>query len=278
MQSHRGRARRRSHDAVVERRRPEEMAQQSSGSWWTVVGAIVVLIAGHLALKYGIKPPIPSNLLYAYTIIIGITIYVYLASNTARWESFSRPLSRLFARQGNPPRPRRHFRPATAQCGLAGVCMGRRLAPVARRVAHHSPHAPWANHRAGQELQPHRPGKSFAQEPDKLAQYADEGRSIFRIASLAMATISMAPDISPTDSFHPQRTSSTSAPLPNCRSHTSSGASPRAALACHRNRIRGIQPCRFGRISSRKNRSGRSSCTSMLGLDSRRAPGKDTEP
>jgi hypothetical protein len=66
------------------------MAQQPSGSWWTVVGAIVALIAGHLALKYGIKPPIPSNLLYAYTIIIGIAIYVYLASNTARWESFSR--------------------------------------------------------------------------------------------------------------------------------------------------------------------------------------------
>jgi hypothetical protein len=37
------------------------MAQQSSGSWWTVVGAIVGLIAGHLALKYGIKPPIPQT-------------------------------------------------------------------------------------------------------------------------------------------------------------------------------------------------------------------------
>ncbi len=72
------------------------MAQPSSGSWWSVVVAIVALVVGHLALKYGIKPPIPSNLLYAYTVIIGIAIYVYLAADTARWRSFVTPLSRLF--------------------------------------------------------------------------------------------------------------------------------------------------------------------------------------
>ena len=253
------------------------MAQQSSGAGgpcW----ARSSCSSPAMALKYGIKPPIPSNLLYAYTIIIGIAIYVYLASNTARWESFSRPC-RACSPPGKPASPAASFSSCYRSVWVGWCMHGAAARPVARRVAHHSPHAAWANHRAGQELQPHRPGKSLRKEPDKLAQYADEGRSsIFRIASLATATISMAPDISPTDSFHPQRISSTSAPLPNCRSHTSSGASPRAVLACHRNRIRGIQPCRFGRISSRKKRSGRSSCTSMLGLDNRRAPGKDTEP
>ena len=75
------------------------MAQQASGSWWSVASAIVGLMAGHLALKYGIKPPIPSNLLYAYTVIIGIAIYVYLGSDTARWRRFADPLTCLFLAQ-----------------------------------------------------------------------------------------------------------------------------------------------------------------------------------
>ena len=75
------------------------MAQPSSGSWWSVVLATVALVVGHLALKYGIKPPIPSSLLYAYTAIIGIAIYVYLASDTGRWRGFVTPLSRLFVAQ-----------------------------------------------------------------------------------------------------------------------------------------------------------------------------------
>ena len=53
------------------------MTQQSTGSWWSVLGAVVVLIAGYLALKYGINPPIPSSLLYAYLGLIAIAIYVY---------------------------------------------------------------------------------------------------------------------------------------------------------------------------------------------------------
>ncbi len=38
------------------------MAQQASGSWWSVGGAIVALIAGHLALKYGIQTAHPVKL------------------------------------------------------------------------------------------------------------------------------------------------------------------------------------------------------------------------
>jgi mono/diheme cytochrome c family protein len=72
------------------------MSQRSAGSWWTVLGAVLVLVAGHLALKYGIQPPIPSNLLYAYTVIIAIAIFVYLSSNTARWQSFAAPIAHLF--------------------------------------------------------------------------------------------------------------------------------------------------------------------------------------
>ena len=75
------------------------MTQHSSGSWLSVALAIVALVVGHLALKHGIKPPIPSNLLYAYTVIIGIAIYVYLASDTVRWQRFVIPLSRLFLEQ-----------------------------------------------------------------------------------------------------------------------------------------------------------------------------------
>ena len=93
------------------------------------VGAIVVLIAGHLALKYGIKPPIPSNL-HIRVRSSSASLFMSTWPQYGAMGEFSRLLSRLFARQGNPPRPRRHFCPATAQCGLAGVCMGRRLAPL----------------------------------------------------------------------------------------------------------------------------------------------------
>jgi len=73
------------------------MAQQSSGSWLTVLGAVVALLAGYFGLKYLIHPPIPSSLLYAYTIIIGIAIYVYLAADTVRWQRFSGPIMHLFS-------------------------------------------------------------------------------------------------------------------------------------------------------------------------------------
>jgi mono/diheme cytochrome c family protein len=72
------------------------MAHESGDSWWSVGGAIVLLIALHLVLRFGITPPIPSSLLYAYTGLIAVAIYVYLASSTVRWQRFASPLSRLF--------------------------------------------------------------------------------------------------------------------------------------------------------------------------------------
>jgi mono/diheme cytochrome c family protein len=155
------------------------MAQQSSGSWWTVVGAIVALIAGHLALKYGIRPPIPSNLLYAYTVIIGIAIYVYLASNTSRWQSFAMPVSRLFV-----------ARETRIARGIVFVVLplsvgwlvyawggGSSQLPAELRTVHPTP--------PGQITVR---GKSFAliglenplrKEPDKLTQYTNEGKDIY---------------------------------------------------------------------------------------------------
>jgi len=67
-----------------------------------VIGVIVALVAGYLALKYLLPlftAPIPSNLLYAYTVILAIALYVYLASDTERWNRFTDPLSRLFVAQ-----------------------------------------------------------------------------------------------------------------------------------------------------------------------------------
>ncbi len=155
------------------------MAQQASGSWWTVGGAIVALLAGHLALKYGIRPPIPSNLLYAYTVIIGIAIYVYLASNTSRWQDFSMPLSRLFS-----ARETRLARgilfvvlPLSAGWLVYAWGGGSSQLPAELRTVHPTP--------PGQITVR---GKSFAliglenplrKEPDKLAQYTDEGKVIY---------------------------------------------------------------------------------------------------
>ena len=73
------------------------MVQQSSGSWWTVVSAVVMLIAGHLALKYGIKPPIPSNLLYAYTVIIAIAISIGVGMIPVASDKFFMKLPHAFA-------------------------------------------------------------------------------------------------------------------------------------------------------------------------------------
>jgi mono/diheme cytochrome c family protein len=155
------------------------MAQQSSGSWWSVVGAVVVLIAGHLALKYGIQPPIPSNLLFAYTAIIGIAIYVYLASNTARWESFRTPVSRLFV-----ARETRIARgvifvllPLSVGWLVYAWGGGAPQLPAELRTIHPTP--------PGQVTVR---GKSFnliglenplRKEPDKMAQYIDEGKVIY---------------------------------------------------------------------------------------------------
>jgi mono/diheme cytochrome c family protein len=155
------------------------MAQQASGSWWSVAGAIVVLIAGHLALKYGIKPPIPSNLLYAYTVIIAIAIYVYLASNTARWERFSTPVSRLFvARETRIARAIIFvLLPLSVGWLVYAWGSGSPQLPAELRTIHPTP--------PGQITVR---GKSFnliglenplRKEPDKLPQYIDEGKVIY---------------------------------------------------------------------------------------------------
>jgi mono/diheme cytochrome c family protein len=152
------------------------MAQRSSGSWWSVLGAIVVVIAGHFALKYGIKPPIPSNLLFAYTMIIAIAVYVYLASNTERWESFVTPLSRLFV-----------ARETRLARGVIFVLLPLSVGWLVYAWGSGSPQLP-AELRT---IHPTPPGqitawgKSFTliglenplrKEPDKLGQYTDEGK------------------------------------------------------------------------------------------------------
>jgi mono/diheme cytochrome c family protein len=155
------------------------MAQQSSGSWWSVLGAIVVLIAGHLALKYGIQPPIPSNLLYAYTVILGIAIYVYLGSNTVRWQSFTTPLRRLFV-----------ARETRIARGIIFVLLPLSVGWLVYAWGGGSPQLP-AELRTIHPTPPGQitvRGKSFnliglenplRKEPDKLVQYADEGKVIY---------------------------------------------------------------------------------------------------
>jgi mono/diheme cytochrome c family protein len=155
------------------------MAQQASGSWWSVLGAIVALIAGHLALKYGIKPPIPSNLLYAYTVIIGIAIYVYLSSNTARWQSFTAPLGRLFVARETRIARGINFVLLPLSVGWLVYAWGggSPQLPAELRTIHPTP--------PGQITVR---GKSFnliglenplRKEPDKLAQHTDEGKVIY---------------------------------------------------------------------------------------------------
>jgi mono/diheme cytochrome c family protein len=155
------------------------MAQQSFGSWWSVLGAIVVLIAGHLALKYGIQPPIPSNLLYAYTVILGIAIYVYLGSNTVRWQSFTTPLRRLFV-----------ARETRIARGIIFVLLPLSVGWLVYAWGGGSPQLP-AELRTIHPTPPGQitvRGKSFnliglenplRKEPDKLVQYADEGKVIY---------------------------------------------------------------------------------------------------
>jgi mono/diheme cytochrome c family protein len=155
------------------------MAQQSAGSWWSVLGAVAVLIAGYFALKYGITPPIPSSLLYAYIGLIAIAIYVYLASNTARRQSFSAPLSRLFvARETRIPRA---IIFVLVPLGVGWLVYawgsGSPQLPAELRTIHPTP--------PGQITVR---GKNFTliglenplrKEPDKLAQYVDEGKVIY---------------------------------------------------------------------------------------------------
>jgi mono/diheme cytochrome c family protein len=155
------------------------MAQQASGSWWTVGGAIVALLAGHLALKYGIRPPIPSNLLYAYTVIIGIAIYVYLASNTSRWQDFSMPLLRLFSARETRIARGILFVVLPLSVGWLVYAWGGGSSqlPAELRTVHPTP--------PGQITVR---GKSFAliglenplrKEPEKLTQYTGEGKVIY---------------------------------------------------------------------------------------------------
>jgi mono/diheme cytochrome c family protein len=155
------------------------MAQQSSGSWWSVVGAIVVLIGGHLALKYGIQPPIPSNLLYAYTAILAIAIYVYLASNTARWESFSTPLSRLFVAPETRLARGIFFVLLPLSVGWLVYAWGGASAqlPAELRTIHPTP--PGQITVRGKSFNLIGLGNPLRKEPDKLPQYTDEGKVIY---------------------------------------------------------------------------------------------------
>lgn len=155
------------------------MAQQSAGSWWSVIGAVAVLIAGYFALRYGITPPIPSSLLYAYIGLIAIAIYVYLSSNTARWQSFSAPLSRLFvARETRIARAIIFvLLPLSVGWLVYAWGSGSPQLPAELRTIHPTP--------PGQITVR---GKNFTliglenplrKEPDKLAQYVDEGKVIY---------------------------------------------------------------------------------------------------
>jgi mono/diheme cytochrome c family protein len=155
------------------------MAQQSPGSWLSIILAIVVLIAGHLALKYGIKPPIPSNLLYAYTAIIAIAIYVYLAADSARWQRFTTPLLRLFVARETWLARTIVFVLIPLAAGWLVYAWGGGEAqlPAEQRTIHPAP--------PGQITVRGKPsalvglGNPLRKEPDKLPQYIAEGKVIY---------------------------------------------------------------------------------------------------
>jgi mono/diheme cytochrome c family protein len=155
------------------------MAQQSAGSWWSVLGTVVVLIACYFALKYGITPPIPSSLLYAYMGLIAIVIYVYLSSNTARWQSFSAPLSRLFvARETRIPRAIL-FVLLPLGVGWLVYAWGSSAAqlPAELRTVHPAP--PGQITVRGKSYNLIGLENPLRKEPDKLAQYTAEGKVIY---------------------------------------------------------------------------------------------------
>jgi mono/diheme cytochrome c family protein len=155
------------------------MAQRTSGSWLTVLGAVVVLIVGHLALKYGIQPPIPASLLNAYTAIIAIALYVYLAADTARWQRFSTPLVRLFV--GPETRLVRTMVFVLLPLGVGWLVYawggGGGALPAELRTIHPTPPS-----------QINVRGKNYAlvglenplrKEPEKLTQYITDGKAIY---------------------------------------------------------------------------------------------------
>jgi len=155
------------------------MAQPASGSWLSVVGAVIALVAGHLLLKYGIKPPIPSNLLYAYTMIIAIALYVYLASDTARWHRFTTPLSRLFlARETRSARGVVFVLfPLAVGWLVYAWGGGSSQLPAEQRTIHPTP--PSQITVRGKTLALVGLENPLRKEPDKLPQYLTEGKAIY---------------------------------------------------------------------------------------------------
>lgn len=158
------------------------MAQQPPGSWWSVIGATVALVVVHLALKYLIPQftaPIPSSLLYSYDAITAIAIYVYLASNSARWQRFVTPLSRLFTAQETWLARLIVFVLLPLGGGWLVYAWGGSSAqlPAEQRSIHPTPPSQITVR-----------GKSFnliglenplRKEPNKLAQYTEEGKVIY---------------------------------------------------------------------------------------------------
>ena len=155
------------------------MGQRSSGSWLSVLGALVVLVGGHLALKYGITPPIPSTLLYAYTAIIGIAIYVYLASDTLRWQRFASPIGHLFV--DHETRLARGILFVLFPLGIGWLvyAWGGSSAqlPAEQRTIHPAP--PGQITVRGKTYNLIGLENPLRKEPDKLAQYTAEGKTIF---------------------------------------------------------------------------------------------------
>ena len=155
------------------------MGQRSSGSWLNVLGAMVVLVGGHLALKYGITPPIPSTLLYAYTVIIGIAVYVYLASDTRRWQRFASPIAHLFV--DHETRVARGILFVLLPLGVGWLvyAWGSSAAqlPAEQRTIHPTP--PGQITVRGKSYNLIGLENPLRKEPGKLAQYTAEGKTIF---------------------------------------------------------------------------------------------------
>jgi mono/diheme cytochrome c family protein len=155
------------------------MGERSSGSWLSVLGAMVALVGGHLALKYGITPPIPSTLLYAYTVIIGIAIYVYLASDTRRWQRFASPIGHLFV--DHETRMARGILFVLLPLGVGWLVYawgsGSAQLPAEQRTIHPTP--PGQITVRGKSYNLIGLENPLRKEPGKLAQYTAEGKTIF---------------------------------------------------------------------------------------------------
>ena len=225
----------------------------------------LVLVVAFCLFRFGIRPPMPYSVLSLYMAITLMAVLVYVSSDADSWRAFVTPIWRTLTAPSH--------RPIRLGLGILiplllgyyaytqAAARSRRRRPSCARCTRRRPAR---SSFRGQGDQP--PGadnplrKDVKQTPANREKHVPAGGEIYIRNCIYCHGDNLDGKGHFAHGFNPPagRTSSDPGTIAHARRRpTCSGASPRAARACRRNRRPGTRSCRPGRTASPRSRSGR---------------------